>query len=574
MKTLYATLFFLTALTFNQLSQAQCSEIYFYRTNGFQSKRAVTLYHNGKELATINAGERYKATVCNTNALEFVVRTSEKDMVPSKVDIKPQNNTNYYLKVSCAAGVEIASIKVQELAKGKKDVNNGNKFLSELKTISIGESAVVQGGGASQTSFQANGGGQTFEPVQVIDNFKFEIAEMVKAGEMLTISYKITNLAAEDRRLETCANMIYFYDDLGNLSFAQKVCLANSCSNPPSWMKTLSVSSKYACHSKVNSNTIMPSGIPLNGQITVQDINKRASKFVRGTVWFKSEVAYKIDYFNVEFPKVIDANNPNKRNFGSQSIELVEAARDSTSTYVRFKHTNLGAEPYSSKIKTGQVYDDQGNQHTLDGMSLISKDKRVNYRPYFKGWDLVVNPNSTSEMYAILDKIPPAASEIRRITLSFEGFSLSWENIPIVGGGDGKQPGPEYMPYTDFEKKVRGNENVLGTKVILKKIYFSTGSDVILKNSHGQLDQLGDLLKLNSSLKVEVSGHTDDVGDDLSNMLLSQKRADAIKYYLIGKSVLPNRIISIGKGENEPIRENTNAAGRQENRRVELTVVE
>jgi outer membrane protein OmpA-like peptidoglycan-associated protein len=85
---------------------------------------------------------------------------------------------------------------------------------------------------------------------------------------------------------------------------------------------------------------------------------------------------------------------------------------------------------------------------------------------------------------------------------------------------------------------------------------------------------LGELLKLNSSLKVEVSGHTDNVGDDLSNMLLSQKRADAIKYYLIKKSIQPNKIISTGKGEKEPIRENTTGVGRQENRRVEIMVVE
>ncbi len=152
---------------------------------------------------------------------------------------------------------------------------------------------------------------------------------------------------------------------------------------------------------------------------------------------------------------------------------------------------------------------------------------------------------------------------------------MIWENIHIKGDAvQENQPKQKYIQYTEFEEKIRKNQNVIGTKVILKKIYFSSGSDVILKESFAQLNQLGELLKLNSRLKVEVSGHTDNVGDDLSNMLLSQKRADAIKYYLIKKSIQPNKIISIGKGEKEPIRENTTGVGRQENRRVEIMVVE
>ena len=81
-------------------------------------------------------------------------------------------------------------------------------------------------------------------------------------------------------------------------------------------------------------------------------------------------------------------------------------------------------------------------------------------------------------------------------------------------------------------------------------------------------------MQTNNSLNVEVSGHTDNVGDNVQNMVLSQKRADAIKYYLMGKSIAPIRISSVGKGDNAPIQNNLTETQRKENRRVEIEVVE
>jgi len=115
---------------------------------------------------------------------------------------------------------------------------------------------------------------------------------------------------------------------------------------------------------------------------------------------------------------------------------------------------------------------------------------------------------------------------------------------------------------------------VVGKKIILEKIYFDSGSDVILASSYRQLDQLTQLMKSNLGLKLEISGHTDNVGEDLPNMLLSQKRADNIRYYLIGKSVEPSKITSVGKGSKQPIASNDSETDRQENRRVEIQIVE
>lgn len=76
--------------------------------------------------------------------------------------------------------------------------------------------------------------------------------------------------------------------------------------------------------------------------------------------------------------------------------------------------------------------------------------------------------------------------------------------------------------------------------------------------------------KPNYGLKIE--GHTDNVGSDEKNMILSQKRADAVKTYLIKKGVSETYLETYGYGETKPIATNETTAGKQKNRRVEMTI--
>ena len=187
----------------------------------------------------------------------------------------------------------------------------------------------------------------------------------------------------------------------------------------------------------------------------------------------------------------------------------------------------------------------------------------------------------------MLDNLASNAKELKRLNLQFEDYNLKWENIPVnnktITSSSNTQnknkvniapSNASYVKYTDFEAKVRNKENVVGKKIILEKIYFATGSDEILTNSNTQLNHLANLMQTNNNLKVEVSGHTDNVGDDVQNMVLSQKRADAIKYYLMGKSIESARITCVGKGSTLPISENNVEEGRRQNRRVEIQIVE
>ena len=69
-----------------------------------------------------------------------------------------------------------------------------------------------------------------------------------------------------------------------------------------------------------------------------------------------------------------------------------------------------------------------------------------------------------------------------------------------------------------------------------------------------------------------VAGHTDSMGSSESNQRLSQRRTDAVKKYLSDAGISTNRIIAVGYGENRPVADNENSAGRRQNRRVELSV--
>jgi outer membrane protein OmpA-like peptidoglycan-associated protein len=73
---------------------------------------------------------------------------------------------------------------------------------------------------------------------------------------------------------------------------------------------------------------------------------------------------------------------------------------------------------------------------------------------------------------------------------------------------------------------------------------------------------------------VVIEGHTDNVGSDLSNQGLSERRAQSVQSALMGRGVARNQISSLGKGENFPVATNDTAEGRQSNRRVELILTE
>jgi outer membrane protein OmpA-like peptidoglycan-associated protein len=112
-----------------------------------------------------------------------------------------------------------------------------------------------------------------------------------------------------------------------------------------------------------------------------------------------------------------------------------------------------------------------------------------------------------------------------------------------------------------------------GEVVRVNNIFFETGKATLRPESSPELDRIAKLLKDHPTMEIAIAGHTDSVGTPATNLQLSEDRANAVETYLIGKGIAAKRLRTHGYGETQPIAPNTTENGRQQNRRVEFTIV-
>jgi len=108
----------------------------------------------------------------------------------------------------------------------------------------------------------------------------------------------------------------------------------------------------------------------------------------------------------------------------------------------------------------------------------------------------------------------------------------------------------------------------------MKNVFFETDRYDLIETSKVELNKLADLLTKNPTLKVELGGHTDNVGKDDYNLTLSENRAKAVMTYLVENGIAPERLSYKGYGKTQPVDTNETEAGRANNRRTEFKVVE
>jgi outer membrane protein OmpA-like peptidoglycan-associated protein len=105
-------------------------------------------------------------------------------------------------------------------------------------------------------------------------------------------------------------------------------------------------------------------------------------------------------------------------------------------------------------------------------------------------------------------------------------------------------------------------------------IRFEVNSAVILETSYPVLVEASDILKQYPGIAIEVQAHSDSTASDLYNLELSERRAAAIKDFLVQQGILPERIIAKGYGESQPRASNETLEGRALNRRVEFKIID
>jgi len=125
-----------------------------------------------------------------------------------------------------------------------------------------------------------------------------------------------------------------------------------------------------------------------------------------------------------------------------------------------------------------------------------------------------------------------------------------------------------------FYKDIPLRPVTVGQSVILKNIFYETDEYELKPESKYELDKLVKFLETNSKIKIEISGHTDNIGSSQYNQILSGKRAGSVVEYLVSRGIEKTRLQSKGYGPSHPIDSNDTEQGRANNRRTELTIIE
>lgn len=151
------------------------------------------------------------------------------------------------------------------------------------------------------------------------------------------------------------------------------------------------------------------------------------------------------------------------------------------------------------------------------------------------------------------------------LNVSRNGYLFHSENFELKEVKDRVEP---------YRKNVKLTPVNTGQSVVLKNIFFETGSAQLKNESRVELDKLVELLQKNPTMKIEISGHTDNVGSKESNMKLSDERAKSVVNYLVKAGINSSRLTFKGYGDTQPVDDNNTAEGRANNRRTEFKVTE
>lgn len=128
-------------------------------------------------------------------------------------------------------------------------------------------------------------------------------------------------------------------------------------------------------------------------------------------------------------------------------------------------------------------------------------------------------------------------------------------------------------PDSTYEKNIPLQPIEVNASIVLNNIFFDVNKYELKPESQVELDKLIGLLKENPPVKIEISGHTDNVGKPADNLALSNNRAKAVVNYLIANGIAAQRLSSKGYGETQPIADNNSESGKARNRRTEMKVI-
>jgi outer membrane protein OmpA-like peptidoglycan-associated protein/outer membrane protein assembly factor BamB len=148
------------------------------------------------------------------------------------------------------------------------------------------------------------------------------------------------------------------------------------------------------------------------------------------------------------------------------------------------------------------------------------------------------------------------------------------DDVEITADADGYIPKKVIISRKDKDVSISLEQIEKGKGIVVDNIHFEINSAYLKKESLNILDRMIEEMKKNKRIRLEIRGHTDSTGPHAYNMKLSERRADAVRDYMIKNGISPERLESSGYGPDRPIADNRTAEGRRKNRRTEFFILD
>jgi outer membrane protein OmpA-like peptidoglycan-associated protein len=292
-------------------------------------------------------------------------------------------------------------------------------------------------------------------------------------------------------------------------------------------------------------------------------------------------------YFN---SKTLYFSSNGRESFGGHDIYTTSLNRDSTWTTPE----NLGPSVNTPADETGLVIESSGKRAYFSSVRdkergkdifFIDLPEEIQPEPvsYFRGtvidrasgkpitarYELTNLTNRASVISSVTDSrgdffvcLPPGYSYGLDVTA--DGYMIFSENFDFEEGYTSSEP---------YRKTISLNKVRKGELMRMYNVFYDTDSWELLEASIPELEKLLEFLRINSTVVVEIGGHTDSDGTDEHNQVLSERRAGSVREYLIKRGIKPERIFAHGYGETSPMADNLTPAGKRLNRRTEITIL-
>ncbi|MDF3028058.1 MAG: OmpA/MotB domain protein [Fluviicola sp.] len=194
--------------------------------------------------------------------------------------------------------------------------------------------------------------------------------------------------------------------------------------------------------------------------------------------------------------------------------------------------------------------------------------KGFNGKPYANDKVLFVGQKSKQTLSGVSNPagqfvIQLPCGDIYDIRIQSIGDEIEYNTLEI----------PAVKPGEFFEEAELLIEYDPGTTFSFTNLQFEAAKADLKSASYFHLKNLVEVMKRKKDFKIQIAGHTDSDGEENANQLLSQRRAESVKNYLISQGIEANRIIAKGFGESQPVANNTSPQGKAQNRRTEISIL-